>query len=46
MKTRFTILICMMLLLGIALSARTQMKIPTPAPELSKLDYFAGTWAA
>jgi len=44
MKTRFTILACMTLLLGIALSARAQMEIPTPAPELKKLDYFAGTW--
>jgi len=44
MKTRFTILVCMTLLLGIALSARAQMEIPKPAPELTKLDYFAGTW--
>ena len=46
MKTRFTILTCMTLLLGIALSARAQMEISKPAPELKKLDYFAGTWAA
>ena len=46
MKTHFTILTCMTLLLGIALSARGQMEIPKPAPELKKLDYFAGTWTA
>jgi uncharacterized protein DUF1579 len=45
MKTRFTILTCMTLLLGIALSARAQTEIPKPAPELKKLDYFAGMWA-
>src|SRR5207245_627368 len=44
MKTRFfTILTCVMLLLGIALLARAQMERPKPAPELKKLDYFAGT---
>jgi hypothetical protein len=42
MKTRFTTL----LLLGVALSARAQTEIPRPAPELKKLDYFVGTWAA
>ena len=46
MKTPFTILTCMTLLLGIALLARAQMEIPKPAPELKKLDYFAGTWTA
>jgi hypothetical protein len=46
MKARFTILTCMMLLLGIALSAQDQMEIPKPARELKKLDYFAGTWTA
>ena len=44
MKRRVTILTCMTLLLGIALSARVQMEISKPAPELKKLDYFAGTW--
>jgi hypothetical protein len=43
MKRR-TILACMTLLLGIALSARVQMEISKPAPELKILDYFAGTW--
>jgi hypothetical protein len=46
MKTPFTILTCMTLLLGIALLARAQKEIPKPAPELKKLDYFAGTWIA
>lgn len=44
MKTRFIILTCITLLLGIALSSRAQMEIPKPTPELKKLDYFAGTW--
>ena len=34
----------MALLLGSALSARVPREIPKPAPELRKLDYFAGTW--
>jgi len=46
MKTRFTILTCVTPLLGIALLGRGQMEIPTPAPELKKLDYFVGTWTA
>jgi len=46
MKTRFTILTCMPLLLGIALSSRAQMEISKPAQELKKLNYFAGTWTA
>jgi hypothetical protein len=46
MKTPFTTLTCMTLLLGIALSARAQMEIPKPAPELKKLNYFAGRWTA
>ena len=44
MKRRFTTLTCMALLPGVALSARVQMRIPKPAPELKKLDYFAGAW--
>jgi hypothetical protein len=44
MKKRVTFLTCMTLLLGVALSAQVQMEIPKPAPELKKLDYFAGTW--
>ena len=44
MKRRVLILTCMTLLLGTALSARVQMEIPKPAPELKRLDYFAGTW--
>jgi uncharacterized protein DUF1579 len=46
LKTLFTILTCMALLLGSTLLARTQMEKPKPAPELKKLDYFAGTWIA
>lgn len=46
MKTRFTLLASVTLLLGIALLAQTQMEPPKPAPELKKLDYFAGTWIA
>ena len=46
MKRRFPILTCMTLLLGIALSAQAPMETPKPAPELKKLDYFAGTWTA
>jgi hypothetical protein len=34
----------MTLLLGIAASVQAQL--PKPAPELRKLDYFAGTWIA
>lgn len=44
MKRRFTILTCMTLLPWIVLSAPVQMETPKPAPELKKLDYFAGTW--
>lgn len=43
---RSTILTCVMLLIGIALLARAQTELPKPAPELNKLDYFAGTWTA
>jgi hypothetical protein len=46
MKPRFTSLNCTTLLLWIALSARAQVGMPDPAPELKKLDYFAGTWSA
>jgi len=34
------------LLLGIASSARAQTDAAKPAPELKRLDYFVGTWAA
>ena len=46
MKMRFTILAGVTLLLGMASSSRAQMETPKPAPELKKLDYFAGTWTA
>lgn len=32
--------------LGVALSARTPMETPRPAPELEKLEYFAGAWTS
>ena len=32
--------------LGMASSARAEVEIPKPAPELKKLDYFVGTWTA
>lgn len=45
MKTRFTFPLCLTVLLGvgIALSAHARLQ---PAPELKKLNYFAGTWDA
>lgn len=46
MKSRFATLTCTALVLGFALSARVQTETPKPAPELKKLDYFAGTWTA
>jgi hypothetical protein len=45
-KTPVTILACAILLLGMASSTRAQTETPKPAPELKKLDYFAGTWTA
>jgi hypothetical protein len=44
MKRCFTTLTPTALLLGVALSARVQMEISKPAPELKKLDYSTGTW--
>jgi Protein of unknown function (DUF1579) len=46
MKTRCTILTWMTLFLGIALPGRAQTETPKPTPELNKLNYFAGSWAA
>jgi hypothetical protein len=46
MKTQFSRLTCMTLLLGITVSSRAQTETPRRAPELRKLDYFAGTWIA
>jgi hypothetical protein len=46
MATRFTILTYVTLFFGITLLTRAQMEEPKPAPELKKLDYFVGTWAA
>jgi len=45
-KASFTILTSVTLLLGVTLLTRAQMEMPKPAPELKKLDYFAGTWTA
>ncbi len=46
MKTHFVLFICMTLLPVFAASVRAQTELPKPAPELRKLDYFAGTWRA
>jgi hypothetical protein len=46
MKTGFAILLDATLFVAIALSASAQTETPKPAPELTKLNYFAGTWAA
>jgi hypothetical protein len=46
MKTRFRILTCVAFLLAIPSLIRAQTETPKPAPELKKLDYFAGTWFA
>jgi hypothetical protein len=47
MKPRRTLLACITLLFCVALSAPAQTDdTPKPAPELKKLDYFVGTWAA
>lgn len=41
---RVAALIGLMLAFGLASSARGRADSPTPAPELRKLDYFAGSW--
>jgi hypothetical protein len=46
MKTQFTFLTCTTLLFAITVSTRAQTDTLKPAPELNKLDYFAGTWIA
>jgi len=46
MNTHSNILVCTILLMGTVISARGRMDSPKPAPELKKLDYFVGTWAA
>lgn len=46
MKTHFALFIGMTLLPVFAASVRAQTELPKPAPELRKLDYFAGTWRA
>jgi hypothetical protein len=44
MKTIWTSMLLIILLCSIAVSAQAQMEAPKPAPELKKLDYFAGNW--
>ena len=46
MKTHFALFICLTLLPGFAVSVPAQTELGKPAPELSKLNYFAGTWRA
>ena len=46
MKIRFGVLTCVTLVVGMALMARVQGEMSKPAPELKKLDYFAGAWSA
>jgi hypothetical protein len=46
MRTVFAIPGWLALVVGLVLSARAQNELPKPAPELKKLDYFAGTWTA
>jgi len=46
MKTRFILSTGLALWLGTASAARAQTDAPKPAPELKRLDYFVGTWAA
>lgn len=44
MTRRAAILTCVTLLAAIALSAEVPTETPKPAPELKRLDYFAGAW--
>ena len=47
MRIRFAFAaFAVLLLAGIAATVRAQMEAAKPAPELKKLDYFLGTWAA
>ena len=38
------LLVCLLAIMFVAVVATAQMPTPKPAPELSKLDYLAGTW--
>ena len=44
MRLRFSTIVLVGLLFALALPVVAQMAMPKPAPELKKLDYFAGTW--
>lgn len=44
MRTGLLRLLNIAILSSTVLSAQAQMQIPKPAPELKRLDYFAGTW--
>jgi hypothetical protein len=44
MKRLVTTVASFAVVLAFALSAQAQMDMPKPAPELKKLDYFAGSW--
>lgn len=45
MTRRVVVFACMTLLTGIASSAEVPTETPKPAPELKRLDYFAGAWS-
>jgi hypothetical protein len=44
MRRLFVTVMLPVILAGLAGSARAQMEMPKPGPELRKLDYFAGNW--
>lgn len=44
MRRISTIVVAVVVLCAAALSAQAQMQMPKPAPELSKAEYFVGTW--
>jgi Protein of unknown function (DUF1579). len=44
MRRLFVRVMLSVVLAGVTASAQAQMDMPKPAPELKKLDYFAGNW--
>ena len=44
MRRLLTSSVFVALLFAVVCSAQAQMEMPKPAPELKKVDYFAGTW--
>ena len=44
MRRLFVRVMLSAVLAGFTASAQAQMEMPKPAPELKKLDYFAGNW--